>query len=175
VSRRLRAGFVEQARMGETMGSRVPAVVAVTVTVVVAGGAAAFAGGSDQSRTTRLAVQVTTTRLTPVDTGPPGSSPGDMVVEDDTVTREGQPFGTAQFTCIAHAGDLANGNAECTGTLYLPQGQIETQGGATSTNGAISGKGAVTGGTDRYHGIRGSYSFESTTATQRVVRFKLIR
>ena len=156
------------------MGSRIPAV-AVTTAALVAGGAAVSAGDSGKSRTTRVTVTVVTTKLTLVDTGAAGSSPGDMVIEDDNVTRQGRPFGRAQFTCIAHAGDPANGNAQCTGTLYLPQGRIETQGDASSTNGSIHGTGAVTGGTERYHGISGSYSFRSTTPTERVVSLKLIR
>jgi len=97
------------------------------------------------------------------------------VIEDDDITRRGRPFGTAQITCVAHSGDLLNGKAECSGTFYLPKGQLETQGGAASVNGAISGAGAVTGGTRRYHAVRGSYSFNSTTATSRIIKFRLTR
>src|SRR3954454_2132984 len=129
--------------MGDTMGSRIPAV-AVTTAALVAGGAAVSAGDSHTSRTTRVTVAVVTTKLNLVDTGPAGSSPGDMAIEDDNVTRQGRPFGRAQFTCIAHAGDVANGDAQCTGAWYLPQGQIEPQGDASSTNGSIQGTGAVT-------------------------------
>jgi hypothetical protein len=157
------------------MGARLPAVLVVSVAVLAAGAVAASAGSSGKPRTTRLTVTVHTTKLTLVDTGPTGSSPGDMVLEDDSVTRGGRSAGSAQFTCVAHSGDLANGNAQCTGTVYLAQGQIETQGDATSTNGSLSGKGAVTGGTGRYHGVRGSYTFRSTTSTDRVVRFRLVR
>jgi hypothetical protein len=157
------------------MGSRVSAVVAVTIVALVVGGAVAFGGNSGKSRTTRLTLQIDTQRLTVVDTGPTGSSPGDMVLEADNLTRRGKPFGTAQITCVAHAGDLANGSAECAGTFYLPKGQIETQGGAKSVNGSISGAGAVTGGTRRYHRVRGSYAFHTTTGTTRVLRIKFVR
>jgi hypothetical protein len=110
------------------MGSRISVVVAVIVAVLVASGALAFGGNSHMSRTTRLAVQIETQKLTVVDAGPTGSSPGDMIVEEDNLTRQGKSFGTAQITCIAHAGGLANDSAECSGTFYLPKGQIETQG-----------------------------------------------
>ena len=157
------------------MGSRATALVAATAAVLVPGGAVASAAGPGKPRSTRLDLQIETQKLTVVDTGPAGSSPGDLVLEADALTRDGKPFGTAQITCVAHAGDLLNGRAECTGTYYLPHGQLETQGGATSVNGAISGAGAVTGGTRRYHGVRGSYAFRTTTGTTRAIRFKLIR
>lgn len=166
--------MADHALKGDIMRLHVPALAAVTVAVLVAGGVAASAGGASKSKNTRLTVQVKTKTVTLVDTGPAGASPGDMALEDDTVTRQGQPFGTAQFTCIAHSGNLLNGNAECTGTLYLPNGQIETQGGVTSTNGFIKGAGAVPGGTRRYHGVRGSYTFHATSPTTRVIQFKLI-
>jgi hypothetical protein len=157
------------------MGSRIPVVVTVTVAVLVSGGAVASGGDSGKSRTTRLSLQIETQELTFVDTGPAGSSPGDMVVEADNLTRRGKPFGTAQITCIAHAGDLANGRAECSGTFYLPEGQLETQQGVKSVNGSVSGAGAVTGGTGSYHGARGSFAFHTTTGTNRALQFKLIR
>jgi hypothetical protein len=155
------------------MGSRVSTVVAVTVAVIVSGGVVASAGDSDRSRTTRLTIQVETQRLTVVDTGPNGSSPGDMVIEADNLTRQGKRFGTAQITCIAHAGDLANGRAQCAGTFYLPKGRIQTQGDARSVNGSVSGAGAVTGGTGRYRGVRGFYAFHTTMGITRAIRFEL--
>ena len=157
------------------MGSRIPAVAAVTVAVLVAGGALAVAGGSDGSRTTRLTVQIETQRLTVVDTGPTGNSPGDLVLEQDNLTRDGRPVGTAQVNCTAHAGSLVNGSAQCSGTFYLRKGRLQTQGDARSVNGSVSGAGAVTGGTGRYFGVRGSYEFDTTEGTTRRIRFKLIR
>src|SRR4051794_21647361 len=153
------------------MDTRVPAVLVVTAAVLVAGGAPASA----KSRTTKLTLGIETKSLAVVDVGAAGASPGDLVIEQDDVTRAGKPFGTAQITCIAHSGDLLNGRAECSGTFYLPKGQLETQGGAASTNGMISGAGAVTGGTRRYHAVRGSYSFTSTAATSRVIKIRLTR
>ena len=157
------------------MGSRVPAVLGASVAVLVAGAVAASAGDSDRSRTTRLTVQVQSTSLSVVDTGATGASPGDMVLDDVDVRRGGRRIGTGQFTCVAHAGDLLNGHAQCTGTVYLAHGRIETQGDARSNNGVLSGSGAVTGGTARYHGVRGSYSFRTTSDTERTLRFRLIR
>jgi hypothetical protein len=157
------------------MGSRTPAIAAVTVAVLVAGGALAVAGGSDRSRTTRLTLQIETQKLTVVDTGPTGSSPGDLVLEQDNLTRDGRPVGTAQATCTAHAGSLVSGSAQCSATFYLRQGRLQTQGDARSVNGAVSGAGAVTGGTGRYLGVRGSYEFETTEGTTRLIRFTLIR
>jgi hypothetical protein len=157
------------------MGSRVPAVAAVAVAVFVAGSALASAGDSDESDTTRLTVEIQTQKLTVVDTGPSGASPGDLVLEQDNLTRRGRPFGTAEITCVAHAGNIANGRAQCSGTFYLPKGQIEIQGDAKSVDASVSGAGAVTGGTRRYHGVSGSYAFETTTGTDRVIRFELTR
>src|SRR3954451_17961956 len=155
------------------MDPRVPAVVLVTAAVLVAGGSAASAKGTATSRTTKLTLGIETTSLAVVDVGSAGPSPGDLVIEDDDITRGGRPFGTAQLTCVAHSGDLLNGKAECSGTFYLPKGQLETQGGAASVIGMISGAGAVTGGTRRYHAVRGSYSFNSATATSRITKFRL--
>jgi hypothetical protein len=155
------------------MGSRVPVVLTAAVAALAAGAASASAG--TPGKRARLDLTIQTQKITVVDTGPAGASPGDIVLEADALTRAGKAFGTAQITCIAHAGDLLNGSAECTGTFYLPKGQLETQGGARSMNGAISGAGAVTGGTGRYHGVRGSYAFRTTSAASRSIRFKLIR
>jgi hypothetical protein len=157
------------------MGSRTPAIAAVTLAVLVAGGALAVAGGSDRSRTTRLTAQIETQKLTVVDTGPTGSSPGDLVLEQDNLTRDGRRVGTAQVTCSAHTGSLVNGSAQCSGTFYLRQGRLQTQGDARSVNGSVSGAGAITGGTGRYLGVRGSYGFETTEGTTRLIRFRLVR
>jgi hypothetical protein len=131
-------------------------------------------GRSHKSRTTRLVVQIETQKLTVVDAGSPGSSPGDMVIEEDKLTRHGAAFGTGQVVCTAVAGGLANGRAQCSGTFFLRKGQVETQGVARSVNGSISGAGAVTGGTRRYRGVRGAYSFHTITGTTRALRFRLI-
>jgi len=161
---------------GDTMGSRVSAVLATTVAVLLIGGAsAAGAAKTAKPRTTKLTLGIVTKALSVVDTGPAGPSPGDLVIEGDDLTRNGKPYGTAQITCVAHSGDLLNGTAECTGTFYLPKGQLETQGGAVSVNGAISGAGAVVGGTRRYHAVRGSYSFNTTTGADRIIKFRLVR
>ena len=157
------------------MGSQVAAVLATTVAVLSAGGTSAWAAETAKPRTTKLTLGIVTKALSVVDIGPAGASPGDLVIEDDDITRNGKPFGTAQITCVAHSGDLLNGKAECTGTFYLPKGQLETQGGAVSVAGAISGAGAVAGGTHRYHAVRGSYSFNTTTGTDRSIKFKLVR
>jgi hypothetical protein len=157
------------------MGPRISVVVAMSVVVLGASGGVASARNFHKSRTTRLAVRIETQKLTFVDTGPPGSSPGDMVIEQDNLRRRGKPFGTAQVVCIAIAGDLANGSAQCSGTFYLPKGQVETQGSAESVNGSISGAGAVTGGTRSYRGLRGSYAFHTVTGTTRALRFHLVR
>ena len=156
------------------MRRRIPVVVAVSVAVLVASGGVAFGRNSHTSRTTQLALRIETEKLTYVDTGPPGPSPGDMVIEQDNLTRRGKPFGTAQVVCIAIAGGLANGSAQCSGTFYLGKGQIETQGSAKSVNGSISGAGAVTGGTRSYLGIRGSYAFHTVKGTTRALRFSLV-
>jgi hypothetical protein len=157
------------------MGPRISVVVAVSVAVFGVSGGVASARNSHKSRTTQLAVGIETQKLTFVDTGPSGSSPGDMFIEQDNLTRRGKPFGTAQVICIAIAGGLANGSAQCSGTFYLPKGQVETQGSAKSVNGSISGAGAVTGGTRSYRGVRGSYVFHTVTGTTRALRFSLLR
>lgn len=157
------------------MRSRVLVVLAVVIAALVSGGVAAFAGGSDRSGGRSLTVQIETQKLTFVDTGPTGFSPGDMIVEEDNLTRAGNPFGTASVTCIAHEGNLVNGSAQCSGTFYLPKGRLQTQGDAKSLNGSISGAGAVTGGTGRYEGVDGAYAFDTTTGTTRVLRFELLR
>ena len=69
------------------MDPRVPAVVVVTAAVLVAGGAAASAKGTAKSRTTKLTLGIETTSLAVVDVGSAGASPGDLVIEDDDITR----------------------------------------------------------------------------------------
>lgn len=157
------------------MGARISIVVVASVAMFGASGAVASGRNFHKSRTTQLAVRIETQKLTFVDTGPPGSSPGDMVIEQDNLTRRGKSFGTAQVVCIAIAGDLANGSAECSGTFYLPKGQVETQGSAKSVNGSVSGAGAVAGGTRSYRGVRGSYAFHTITGTTRALGFSLVR
>jgi hypothetical protein len=157
------------------MGSRVLFVVAVAVVALISGGVVASAGDSGRGSRTSLTLQIDTQKLTVVDTGPSGASPGDLVIEADNLTRDGRPVGTAQLSCVAQVGSLANGEAQCSGTFYLPGGQLETQGDARSVNGSVSGTGAVTGGTRRYQGVRGSYEFDTTTGITRVIRFKLMR
>jgi hypothetical protein len=155
--------------------SRLSAVLATTSVVLAAHAAVGSAAQPPKSRAAKLTLGIVTRSLNVVDVGPTGASPGDMVIESDGVTRNGKPFGTAEITCFLHSGEILNGRAECFGTFYLPKGQLETQGGARSVNGAISGAGAVTGGTRRYHAARGSYSFNTTTGTRRIIEFRLAR
>jgi hypothetical protein len=154
------------------MSRRISVVVAVSVAVFVASGGVVSARNSHRSRTTQVAVRIETQKLTFVDTGSSGSSPGDMVIEQDNLRRRGKPFGKAQVICIAIAAGLANGSAQCSG--ILPKGQVETQGIAKSVNGSVSGAGAVTGGTRSYRGVRGSYVFHTLTGTTRALRFSLV-
>jgi len=157
------------------MRTKVTAVLVTTVAVLAAGPASGSAAQRAKPRTTKLTLGIVTTTLSVVDVGAPGSSPGDIVIENDDITRNGKPFGTAQITCFVHAGDLLNGKAECSGTFYLPKGRLETQGGAASVGGSISGAGAVTGGTRRYHAVRGSYAFATAADGTRTIRFRLVR
>ena len=157
------------------MGTRVTAVLVTTVAVLAAGAASGSAAQRAEPRTSKLTLRIVTTALNVVDVGAAGRTPGDIVIENDDVTRNGRPFGTAQITCFVHSGDLLNGKAECSGTFYLPKGQLETQGGAASLNGSISGAGAVTGGTRRYHAVRGSYAFATAPDGTRTIRFRLVR
>jgi hypothetical protein len=146
----------------------------MTVAVFAAVATTASAGRAAKPRKQTLTLGIVTTALNVVDIGAAGSSPGDIVIENDDVTRNGKPYGTARFTCSVHSGDLLNGRAECYGTFYLPKGQLETQGGATSVNGAISGAGAVTGGTRSYHAVRGSYAF-ATVGMERTIKIRIKR
>jgi hypothetical protein len=151
------------------MRPQILVVATITAVLTGAGGGVALAASHK-----KLTVELRTDRLTVVDTGTTGPTPGDMVIEDDTALIEGKPAGTASFTCIAHSGDLLTGNGECSGTVYLKKGQLETQGYARSTNGAISGAGAITGGTRRYEGVRGSYRFSTASTTgNRILKIRL--
>src|SRR5947209_2759330 len=149
------------------MGPRISVVVAVSVAALVAGGGVASGRNAHKSRTTQLTVRIETQKLTFVETGAPGPSPGDMVIEQDNLTQRGKAFGTAQVVCTAIAGGLATGSAQCAGTFFLPKGQVETEGMAKSVKGSVSGAGAVTGGTRSYRGVRGSYAFHTVTGTTR--------
>jgi len=144
----------------------------------LAAGAASVASSDTAARppaVKRLTLLSKTVKFTVVDTGPVGPSPGDLVLKDDTLLRNGREVGQDRFTCVAHEGDVVNGIADCTGTLMLRGGQLHTQAGASAEGGRLSGAGAITGGTGRYSGARGELKFESTTGTDVEIRITLIR
>ena len=95
---------------------------------------------------------------TNIDVGPPGASPGDMMVFQseviDSTTKE--PVGHDSGWCVRtwKSKELS----ECTFTLTLPDGQISVQGPADRHGETLL---AVTGGTGKYSGARGELKLKT--------------
>ena len=129
------------------------------VTAALAGGAYA-APQSSTKKADRHTIQLTeasaTPKLTVVDVGAPGPSPGDQVVTTDRVLdRKGADAGTMSQVCtmVTPAASLFTSTFDCTGSFVLADGTITAQGpfipaAATSVN-------AVTGGTGEFVKARG--------------------
>ena len=101
----------------------VAALLALAATAVVFVGAAG--GAPKEKGKLRLTLKAQT--LVPVDIGPAGDSPGDVVTGTDTVLRRGRAIGRAYSSCILISGTGTDGRLDCTGTLILPGGRIVTQ------------------------------------------------
>jgi hypothetical protein len=135
-------------------------------TLTVAGGSA-YAAASDASphgheRVIRLVEASESPRLTSVDLGDPGPSPGDKVVVTDGVVREGNgAAGTVSQDCtLTEVGaSFPTSTFECSGSIALAEGVITQQGPFVPAR--PEQRAAVTGGTGAFRTARGEVSVEA--------------
>jgi hypothetical protein len=162
------------------LNRRVTVLLVALVVVVVALGVIGVLGAvgsaspdnnvhNDKGRST-LTVVTKTREATVVDLGPQGPSHGDMRVVNASVYNESgtKKIGRLDFFCVStdpadEPAEKAH-MAECTYTYTLPGGEISVQG--VNAYPKLSelppgGVNAVTGGTEKYAGVRGEERFET--------------
>lgn len=109
--------------------------------------------GSYSRTTTILRLVVRPTSFNRVDNPPPGNSATDIVtiIDDLFDADDKEKIGHDEIFCVAvNATDM-----QCTGTLFLPQGQLTfTMPYSLKTR---SGEGAITGGTNAYQTAAGTF------------------
>jgi hypothetical protein len=122
---------------------------------------AAVGGWSSAAGTGPATIRITDRQVgyTRVDTGRPGISPGDTeVISYRLFNRRvsSTPIGYARFVCTFTVGKLRT----CTGTVYLPRGQLVV-GGSLRYRSLYEM--AVLGGTRLYDNARGTMTAIRTT------------
>ena len=134
---------------------------AATVCLVIGG--VSLASGGAANRNNPLVLELTS-RATAinnfVDTGPPGSSPGDLYVFSDRVFAASAPatqIGTVDGRCVLI--DPASLRFDCSTTGHLADGDIMAAGNITLAQGATSNL-AIVGGTAVYAAVRGDVTLE---------------
>jgi hypothetical protein len=114
---------------------------------------------------------------TTVDTGEPGDTPGDLLIQTYTAVQGTRTIGRGNLACIAVKGTRNDGALECDTTLVLRKGRITAHlefvvRGVTN----FDGIGAVTGGTGVYQGVGGEVRVRaiagSTTASKVTLRLR---
>jgi hypothetical protein len=99
------------------------------------------------------------TSLEFIDLGKQGDSPGDQLVETETLLQHGTQIGRDVLSCVAITVSAQGIDALCHGALILEGGQVEFQG---ETSFATPFTVAVTGGTGRYQNVGGQLTVERT-------------
>ncbi|MGH8906962.1 MAG: Allene oxide cyclase [Egibacteraceae bacterium] len=121
--------------------------------LTVLSSAAIAACGRSISGATTLRLVVRQTSINRVDNPPAGASATDLstVIDDLFDAADEESVGRDEIACVAvTATDL-----QCTGTLYLPDGQLTfTMPYSVMTR---SGEGAITGGTGAYQTAGGTF------------------
>jgi Allene oxide cyclase barrel like domain len=106
-------------------------------------------------RVIRLTEKSDVPKLTYVDIGDPGLSPGDTVTTHDEVLRkDGGASGVLRQTCTMTepGASLLTSTYECVGSIAFPEGTITFQGPFVPVQPAT---GAITGGTGSYQAAAG--------------------
>jgi len=123
--------------------------------LVAAAALALASGGITAAQAKHGTIHLTEATANPkpvvVDTGDPGTTPGDLVVVRDQLL----PHGTLNQVCtlVSVKGGPFTSDYECTGSIALPGGTITMQGPFTPT--APEQSAAITGGTGAYAKARG--------------------
>jgi len=140
----------------------VAAAAAVLLFGVVSGSAAV---NNADSATTFTVVQTTTSMHLP----PDGALPGSTITFTAKVTARGRPIGTSQAACVIVAGT----SAQCHGTTFTGEGQIQAQGPIDIAK--PSSTVAIVGGTGAYKTARGFITRKQLTATTTEETYHLVR
>jgi hypothetical protein len=135
--------------------------------------AAAYAVASAVAGTGPGTIRITNvqTKLTTVDVGARGRSPGDLEIVAQQLYNKrvtSRPIGRADVLCTL----LARTTMSCTATYQLPKGNIVTSGVIDSR---LIYEVAITGGTELYDNARGSLVVTTTALNPRrqVLVFRL--
>ena len=128
---------------------------------LVIGGVSLASGGANRNNPLVLQLISRATAINNyVDTGPPGSSPGDLYVFSDRVFAASAPatqIGTVDGRCVLI--DPASFRFDCSTTGHLADGDIMGAGSITLTQGSTSTL-ALVGGTGAYAAARGDSTLE---------------
>jgi hypothetical protein len=131
------------------------------VCLAIVGVSLASGGGGNRNNPLELHLISRATAInTFVDTGPPGSSPGDLYVFSDRVFAASAPatqIGTVDGRCVLI--DPAAFRFDCSTTGHLADGDIMGAGSIALVQGATSTL-AVVGGTSAYAAARGDITLE---------------
>jgi len=144
--------------------------IATAIAAVALAGAAYAAPQSSTQKQGGHAIHLTeaspTPKLTVVDTGLPGLTPGDTVVTTDgLLDSQGGDAGTLSQVCtiVSPAASLFTSTFDCTGSFVLADGTITVQGPFVPT--ADSNVQAVTGGTGAFVKARGQVTIAAEPDT----------
>lgn len=154
--------------------------IAIAAAALAAGGAVLVPASSGQDGTLpdtlTLQMRHREAKVTFVDERPHMSkrrsseSPGDTVIARGALrAASGARIGRAHSEFVVTGGKSPRTTEQATGTLELPDGQIAIHGVFTNT-GSDKDVIAIAGGTNRYHGARGSVEI---TTSRRAVTFAL--
>jgi hypothetical protein len=146
----------------------------VGVLVTAAAGALLICQGAETTALLaapgQIRITATPNGFTRVDTGRPGSTPGDMEVTRYRLYNKrvrNSPIGHAQLVCVL----VGQHFRQCQGTYILPAGKI-------TVSGALTYRGlydlAVTGGTDLYSNVRGTLTVTRKASTVDLLVFRLL-
>lgn len=116
----------------------------------------------DQKHAIHLREASAQPKLTVVDLGAPGLSPGDHVVTSDGLVRpNGTPAGSMSQVCtlVTVGSSLLASQFDCTGSLDLESGSVTMQGSFVPL--AAGARFAVTGGTGAFAAARGEVLLET--------------
>ena len=147
------------------MHRNIMAAAAAAAAVLLLGLVSASGAVKSDSATTFTVVQTTTSMHLP----PDGALPGSTITFTAKVTARGRPIGTSQAACVIVAGS----SAQCHGTTFTGEGQIQAQGPIDIAK--PSSTVAIVGGTGAYKTARGFITRKQLTATTTEETYHLVR
>ncbi len=141
--------------------------IAIWIAVPALLGAVALAGAADgKGRRQKVTLQARSQveRVQIVDTAPTGRSAGDgLIFTEKLLDASGTVIGSDAAQCTA----LFDQRSLCTGTYFLPGGQVMVQLLQPSLGGTLTYTQAITGGTGRYARATGTVTVRQRPAGDR--------